>query len=142
MDGNKTAPTSQSVDDFIALVENPTRRDEARVLLGIFKRASGYDPQMWGPSIIGFGRYHYEYASGRHGDAPMTGFSPRNAAHSIYVMPGFARYDAHLARLGKHRHSVSCLYLTRLAGRDLLALEEMITDSVAQMRARYEHWPL
>lgn len=92
---------------------------------------------MWGPSIVGFGEYHYKYESGREGDFLITGFSPRKSALTIYIMPGFARYEALMAKLGKHRTGKSCLYINRLDDVDLSVLEELVTRSVEYMTEKY-----
>lgn len=142
MSDNKTVPTDVDPRVFVEAVEHQRRREDALLLLDLFSRVTGYEPQMWGESIIGYGRYHYKYASGREGEFLLTGFSPRKAAMTIYIMPGFKKYAPQLERLGKHKHSVSCLYLTSLANRDLGALEEMIVDSVERMKAMsVQHWP-
>ncbi len=142
MSDNKTVPTGADPAAFVQAVEHKGQREDALTLLELFGRVTGYEPQMWGGSIVGYGRYHYKYDSGREGDFLLTGFSPRKAAMTIYIMPGFKQYGAQLERLGKHRHSVSCLYLTRLKDRDLGALEEMIADSVERMKAMsVAHWP-
>ncbi len=142
MSSNKTAPTDVDPRAFIEAVAHPGRREDALLLLELFGRVTGYEPQMWGPSIVGYGRYHYKYDSGREGDFLLTGFSPRKAAMTVYIMPGFKKYGPRLERLGKHKHSVSCLYLGSLKGRDLGALEEMIADSVERMKAMsVAFWP-
>ncbi|MEX0343782.1 MAG: DUF1801 domain-containing protein [Rhizobiaceae bacterium] len=142
MSDNKTVPTDVDPRAFVEAVEHKGRREDALLLLDLFGRVTGYEPQMWGPSIVGFGRYHYRYATGREGEFLLTGFSPRKAAMTVYIMPGFKKYASQLKRLGKHKHSVSCLYLGRLGGLDLGALEEMIADSVERMKAMsVEHWP-
>ena len=140
MSGNKTQPTRADVGAFIAGIGNETRRTDAEALLAMMKRVTGMDPVMWGETIVGFGRYHYKYESGREGDYFLTGFSPRKAATTVYIMPGFKRYAGHLARLGRHRHSVSCLYINRLAGIDMAVLEEMVADSLARMKEIYPQW--
>ena len=137
---NKTQRTTASVEDFIAAVEHKGRREDSLILLELMKRATGFEPAMWGDSIVGFGEYHYMYDSGREGDFLMTGFSPRKAAMSVYIMPGFNLYEEQLARLGKHKHSVSCLYLSRLDKLDLTALEEMVVDSVRRMKEISVRW--
>lgn len=138
---NKTQPTGADVDAYLASVEPARRREDSMTLLDLMKRVTGYEPVLWGGSMVGFGRYHYKYASGREGDYFLTGFAPRKAAMSVYIMPGFKRYAAELKRLGKHRHSVSCLYLTRLEAVDLDVLEEIVADSVRRMKEMYPHWP-
>lgn len=125
---NKTQPTTASVDDFLAgLTER--RRTEASTLIGLMRRITGAEPVMWGPSIIGFGSVHYRYDSGREGDMPVLGFSPRKARLTIYFSEGFDRYGEQLAKLGKHSISVSCLYATKLADIDLDVLTTMLQVS-------------
>ena len=133
----KTKPTEVSVADFIAAVENPTRRADAETLCALLEEVSGEPPIMWGPSIIGFGRYHYRYASGHEGDAPRLGFSPSKAQTVLYVMSGFEGQEAMIARLGKVKTSVACLYVNRLSDIDLGVLREMATRCLAWMQERY-----
>ena len=102
-------------------------------------RITGHSPEMWGPSIIGFDQYHYKYESGREGDDIMTGVSLRKSALTIYIMPGFKAYQSHLSRLGPHKTGAACLYITRLDKVDLAVLEELITESYAEMKRRYHH---
>jgi hypothetical protein len=120
----KTKPTQVSVDDFLDSVEHPARRADGKTLRTMMERVTGEPATMWGPSIIGFGSYHYRYASGHEGDAPRIGFSPRKANLVLYV-GGFPDYEAMLARLGKHKCSKACLYLGKLADVDLAVLEEI-----------------
>lgn len=138
MADNKTRPTEVDPRDFLDTVENPTRRSDAEVLLEMMKRVTGCEPRMWGPSIIGFGRYHYRYDSGREGDSMITGFSPRKANLVIYVMPGYEDRTEQLDALGKHRLGKSCLYVNKLADVDLSVLERIVADGVAEMRSAYE----
>jgi hypothetical protein len=133
-------PTGVSVDDFIAGIEPPRRRDECAPMLDLMDRATGLRPQMWGPSIIGYGRYAYTYNSGHFGQSMLTGFSPRKAAMVVYVVVGFAAFSDQLARLGPHTHSVSCLYLKRLDRVDEGVLEDIVTNSVRAMKAKYPGW--
>ncbi len=133
----KMRPTDASVADFIAAVENPRRRADAETLCALFEEISGEPPVMWGTSIIGFGRYHYRYASGHEGDAPRLGFSPRKAQTVLYVMGDFEGQDDLLARLGKVKGSVACLYVNRLDQIDLGVLREMAVASLAHMRELY-----
>lgn len=133
----KTKPTPVSVTDFIAAVENPKRRADAETLLALFTEISGEPAKMWGRSIIGFGRYHYRYDSGHEGDAPRLGFSPRKAQTVVYVMSGAAGQADQIARLGKVKSSVSCLYINRLDQIDMEVLREMAVTSLAHMRERY-----
>ncbi|MCB4456082.1 DUF1801 domain-containing protein [Leisingera sp. McT4-56] len=139
MSQNKTAPTSASVEDFLQSVEPERKAVEAQELDRLFRNATGYQPQMWGPSIVGYGRYHYRYASGREGDYLATGFSPRKARHSIYIMPGYQDYGGILARLGKHKLGKSCLYVNRLADIDLDVLGELIRAGLKDLDAI---WPV
>ncbi len=139
---NKTKPTDADPQSFIAAVEHPTRRADAERLLTLFGEITGLEPKMWGPSLIGYGRYRYQYESGREGEFFLTGFSPRKANLSIHVMPGY-RYgemEEHLLRLGKHKLGKSCLYINKLADVDMDVLEEIVRDGVDYMRAHYETW--
>ncbi len=137
----KTKVTSITVADFIAAVEDPAKRDEATRLDALFRRVTGFTPRMWGPSIIGYGRYHYRYATGHEGDAAATGFSPRRAEHSLYIMPGYADYGAILDRLGKHRLGKACLYIKSIDRIDLTALEELIGTGLADLAKIYPVFP-
>lgn len=139
MSQNKTAPTGASVEDFLQSVEPERKAVEVQELDRLFRNATGYQPQMWGPSIVGYGRYHYRYASGREGDYLATGFSPRKARHSIYIMPGYQDYGSILARLGKHKLGKSCLYVNRLADIDLDVLGELIRAGLKDLNAI---WPV
>ena len=135
---NKTQPGDGDVQAFIAGVANAGRREDAAVLLELMQQVTGEPPVMWGPSIIGFGSYHYVYDSGREGDSLLTGFSPRKANMVLYIMPGFSEYQDLLAKLGKHKVGKSCLYLGRLTGVDLQVLKKLITLSVRHMRKKYK----
>ena len=121
---NKTQPSAASVPDFLAGV-SPQRQAEAETLIAMMRDISGFEPVLWGPSIIGFGSQHYRYESGREGDMPVLAFSPRKARLTIYF-DGFDQYADQLARLGKHSSSVSCLYVNKLADVDLSVLREML----------------
>lgn len=136
---NKTIATDASVSDFIARVEPRHRAEEALLLDRLFQEVTGFQPKMWGPSIIGYGRYHYRYESGREGDFLATGFSPRKARLSIYIMPGYADFSAILMRLGKHRLGKSCLYVNKLADIDLDVLGELIQAGLRDLDAK---WPV
>lgn len=136
---NKTQATQIAPVDFIETLEHPTRKADALVLLELFARVSGFDAKMWGPSIIGFGRYHYIYDSGREGDFLATGFSPRKSNLSIYIMPGYQDYADILGRLGRHKLGKSCLYVNKLADIDLAVLEELIA---AGLRDLAGYWPV
>ncbi len=135
---NSTQQTEIDAAEFVAAVEHPTRRADAEALLDLMSRLTGCSARMWGPSIIGFGRYHYRYDSGREGDSMITGFSPRKANMVVYVLPGYDDISEQLGRLGKHKIGKSCLYINKLADVDLDVLEEIITDAIAKMRAGYE----
>ena len=134
---NKTQATDASVEDYIAQIEHPKRRRDSFTLLELMKRLTGDEPKLWGPSIIGFGQYHYKYASGREGDFMRTGFAPRKANMVVYIMPGYRDYGEQLARLGKHKIGKSCLYLTDLEKVDINVLEEIIADSLKYMQEKY-----
>lgn len=135
----KTQATDADIAAFIAGVEPARKREEAAQLDHLFQEVTGFQPRMWGPSIIGYGRYHYRYATGREGDFLATGFSPRKAAHSIYIMPGYGDFGDLLARLGKHKTGKSCLYVNKLADIDLSVLAELIA---AGLRDLQTHWPV
>ncbi|MEN0652859.1 MULTISPECIES: DUF1801 domain-containing protein [Hyphobacterium] len=134
---NKTQATRQSAEDFIATVEPEKRRAEAQILLALFRKVTGWEPVMWGPSIIGFGEYHYMYDSGREGDFMATGFSPRKARLSIYILPGYQDYSEILSRLGKHSTGKSCLYVNKLEDIDLGVLAELIAAGVRDLSKIY-----
>ena len=123
---NKTKPTSASVDDFIANIENPRRRADALTALKMYKEVTGLPPVMWGPSIIGFGSLHYVYETGREGDMPAAGFSPRKASMTFYVGNKFEGAKELYAKLGKYKKSVACLYINKLEDVDLDVLHEII----------------
>jgi hypothetical protein len=129
----KTKPTAVSVGDFIDAVGNETRRSDAKTLLAMMKKATGEKPVMWGPSIVGFGKRRYKYESGREGEVPIAGFSPRKANLVLYLAHCPER-DALLRRLGKHKTGVGCLYVNKLADVDMAALEELVAKSVAHAR--------
>lgn len=120
---------------FVAAVEHPLRRRDAETLLALLGRITGQQPRMFGSSIVGFGEYHYKYASGREGDAPAAGFSPRKAATVVYLSDGLDSHAAELARLGPHSTGVGCLYLKDFAAVDLDALEQIVRRSFATLTA-------
>jgi hypothetical protein len=136
MADNKTKPTKLRVAAFIDAITDPTRRADAKALVKLMQNAAGETPKMWGPSIIGFGSYHYRYDSGREGDMPLIGFSPRKAATVLYNMTGSNDSKALLAKLGKHTTGKGCLYIKKLADVDQQVLEAMVVKSLAAMRAR------
>jgi len=138
MADNKTRPTKASVAAFIDALTDQTKRADAKVLVKLMQSATGEKPKMWGPSIIGFGSYHYTYDSGREGDMPLVGFSPRKAATVLYITRGFSGSEVLLAKLGKHTTGSNvCLYIKKLADVDPKVLEGLVAKSVATMRAKY-----
>jgi hypothetical protein len=133
---NKTQPTGEPVEAFLARVADPQRRADCATVLAMMRRASGVEPVMWGSSIVGFGLYQYRYASGRTGDWPVIGFSPRKNDLTLYLMPGLAGQEALLAKLGKHKSGASCLYLKRLSDVDLPTLEALVEGALRRMAAQ------
>ena len=130
----KTKATKASVDSFLSGVANTQEREDAYTILEIMKQITGEPPKMWGPSIVGFGQYHYVYASGHEGDSCLTGFSPRNGALTLYFMGGLEeRFADQLKKLGKVKASKGCLYIKKLADVDLTVLREMIQANVAYL---------
>lgn len=129
----KTTPSDGSVQAFLNAVADDERREDCLALLKIMKQVTKAEPKMWGDSIVGFGSYHYKYASGREGDWFLTGFSPRKQALTLYIMSGFSRYDALMRKLGKYKTGKSCLYVKRLADVDLPVLKELIQESVKHL---------
>jgi hypothetical protein len=136
MADNKTKATKLSVSAFIDALTDPTKRADAKALVRLMRSASREKPQMWGPSIIGFGSYHYRYESGREGDMPLVGFSPRKSATVLYNLTGSRDSKALLAKLGKHTTGKGCLYIKKLADVDQQVLEAMVVKSAAGMRSR------
>ena len=129
MSDNKTQPTDESVLDFLNNVENKTRREDGLKLLAMMEEITSDEAVLWGPSIVGFGQYHYVYASSREGDSMLAGFSPRKANLTVYIMLGFDHYTDLLKKLGKFKTSVSCLYINKLADVDEEVLRELIARS-------------
>jgi hypothetical protein len=136
----KTKPTEISVDAFLEGVEHPVRQSDGKLLRAMMERITGEPATMWGPSIIGFGSYHYRYESGHEGDAPRVGFSPRSANLVLYV-GGFPEFDALLGTLGKHKRSKACLYINKLADVDTSVLEE-ITRRTFSSTENISHCPV
>jgi hypothetical protein len=132
----KTQPTATSVDAFLGAVGDDRKRADSQRLVELMQAATGEPPVLWGGSIVGFGSYHYRYASGHEGDAPLVGFSPRARAISLYLSCDLGDYREQLDRLGKHKTGKGCLYVTRLADIDEAVLRELIDASVAEARAR------
>lgn len=136
-DANKTQPTDASVEAFLADLEPARRREDAAVLNDLMRRVTGETPVIWGENIVGFGTYSYHYKSGRKGDWLRTGFSPRKTALSVYIMPGFEECQDMLAKLGKHKTSVSCLYINKLTDVDMDVLEQVVRHGLQRMDALY-----
>lgn len=134
---NKTTETKASVNGFIKTVDDETKRSDSFRLVDIMKVQTGYDAKMWGPSIIGFGSYHYIYESGREGDAPLVGFSPRKNEISLYFATDFPGKDKLLQQFGKHRAGKGCIYIKKLQDVDISVLQKMIGASVAAIQKRY-----
>jgi Domain of unknown function (DU1801) len=134
---NKTKPTTLSVSAFIDALTDTGRRADAKALLKLMQSAAREKPKMWGPSIIGFGSYHYKYESGREGDMPVIAFSPRKGATVLYGMTGFNDAAALLTKLGKHTTGKGCLYIKKLADVDQHVLETLVVKSLTAKRARH-----
>lgn len=130
---NKIKETNESVDGFLNSVQHDGKREDSFKILQMMKDITGLTPKMWGDSMVGFGLYHYKYKSGREGDYFLTGFSPRKNALSIYIMPGFGNYQDIMAKVGKHKSSVSCLYIKKLDDLDISLLKKLIKISVKDM---------
>lgn len=137
----KTKETDESVIEFIESVENPKKRQDAYRLLEIFEETSGYPAKMWGPSIIGFGSYHYVYASGHEGDAPLVGFSPRKAKTTLYFATGDDERIQLLEKLGKHTRGKGCVYINKTDDVDISVLKQLITQSIAFLQKLYPPTP-
>ena len=134
---NKTKATTASVEAYLAAIEDDTRRADCDVLSKLITRVTKEKPVMWGPSIVGFGKYHYKYESGREGDACITGFSSRKNDMSIYLTADFPDRDALLAKLGKHKMAVACLSIKKLSDVDMKVLEKLITGTYTEMKHRH-----
>ncbi|MEN0011507.1 DUF1801 domain-containing protein [Flavobacterium nitrogenifigens] len=134
---NKTTETQNSVTDFINAVENEVKRNDAFELLKIIEEITGFEPKMWGPSIIGFGSYHYKYESGHEGDAPLAGFSPRKTAMTVYFYLPEEKREALLSKLGKHTSSKACIYIKKLADINIEVLKKIILLSIEYTQNLY-----
>jgi hypothetical protein len=133
----KTKETDSSVIEFIENVDSPKKREDAYKLLDIFTETSGYEAKMWGPSIIGFGKYHYKYDSGHEGDAPLVGFSPRKAKISLYFATGDTKREELLKDFGKHTTGKECVYINKMADIDEDVLKALITQSITFLKEMY-----
>ena len=138
MSENKTKPTTQSVTAFINAIEDKGRRADVKKVAAMMRRATGARAKMWGSSIVGYGQYHYKYASGREGDFMIAGFSPRKQALTVYIIAGFRHFEPLMKKLGKYKTGKSCLYIKGLADVDEKVLERLIVASVKYMRKNYE----
>lgn len=134
MSENKTKATSASVDKFLKSVTDKKKQADCYKVLELMKKITGHEPKMWGPSIVGFGSYHYRYASGREGDFLTTGFSPRKQALTIYIISGFKKFPALMKKLGKYKTGSSCLYVKSLEDIDMKVLSELIKESVKYIK--------
>lgn len=133
----KTVETSASVTGFIKKADKAKQADSLE-LLKIFEKASGFEPKMWGPAIIGFGSYHYKYESGREGDAPLCGFSPRKQEFSLYLSSGFKEREAQLKKLGKHKTAKACIYIKKMEDINEDVLKKMIGLSVKYTKSHLD----
>ena len=131
----KTKPTNASVKDFLNQIPDEERRNDCFAVAKMMEEITGSKPKMWGPSIVGFGSYHYKYASGREGDWPIAAFSPRKKELTLYIMMGFEEHPELMKQLGKHSTAKSCLYIKRLSDIHLPTLKKLITQSVKRIRA-------
>jgi len=134
---NKTVPTPADAQAYLSAIEDPVRRADCQALAVLMEQVTGKPPVMWGAAIVGFGSYHYRYASGREGDAPLAGFAPRKGDISIYLSCDTEARAALLAKLGRHKMGKGCLYVRRLADVDLAVLEELVRQSIATTQALY-----
>jgi len=137
MASNKTVETDQSVEQFLKQVPEEKKRQDSFVILELMKQVTGLEPKMWGDSMVGFGRYHYKYASGREGDYFQVGFSPRKQNLTLYIMPGFEAYEELLGNLGRFKTGKSCLYINKIEDIDLAVLRKLVEQSVEHMRKAY-----
>ncbi|MBP7269580.1 MAG: DUF1801 domain-containing protein [Bacteroidia bacterium] len=135
---NKTEPTQASVERFIRTFANSEqKKKDSYELIDLMKKVSGHEPKMWGPSIIGFGSYHYKYASGHEGDAPIIGFSPRKAAISLYVYTGLEEHEHLLEGLGKYKIGKVCIYVNKLSDIDRQKLIRLMKESIRYIKTKY-----
>lgn len=134
----KTQKNNASVEDYLNGVENERKRKESFEILELMREVTGEEPSMWGTSIVGFGSYHYTYASGREGDWFLVGFAPRKQNLTLYIIAGFNDYEILMAKLGKYKTGKSCLYINKLDDVDIPTLRELIRQSVAHVAARNE----
>lgn len=134
----KTKLNKASVEKFLNSVKDEQKRQDSFKILEMMKKITKEEPKMWGPSIIGFGSYHYKYASGNEGDMCMAGFSPRKESLTIYILPGFEKNKSLMKKLGKYKTGKSCMYIKRLDDVDAKVLEKLIADSFGYMKKKYK----
>ena len=135
--GNKTTENENSVPDFIKSVPDEQRQKDAFALIEIIKKQSGFEAKMWGSAIIGFGSYHYKYESGREGDAPLVGFSPRKNEFALYI-PNFEQKEELLKEFGKHKTAKACVYIKKVEDINIEVLKKMVTNSIRFLKAKYQ----
>jgi hypothetical protein len=133
----KLKPNDQSVAGFLDNIPDDSRRKECYELVGLMKRVTNTDPKIWGSGLIGFGNYHYKYASGHEGDCFVAGFAPRKTALTLYITAGVERFPKLLAKLGKHKAGKGCLYIKKLDDVNLSVLEDLLSKSVEWTKATY-----
>jgi hypothetical protein len=134
---NKTTETNNSVDDFLHSVADETKRTDSFELVKLMKQHTGFEAKMWGPAIVGFGSYHYKYASGREGDAPLVGFSPRAKEISLYLYQDFTDREKLLQQFGKHRSGAGCIYIKKLQDINIEVLAKLISSSAKYLQNKY-----
>ena len=135
---NKTTETFESVDAYLQSVTDVQKREDAYRLIALMQKATGKEPKMWGPSIVGFGKYHYQYESGHQGEAPLLGFSPRKAAISIYAYTGLPEHAHLLKNLGKFKMGKACLYVKKLSDIQEAELVKIMQASIAFLTSKYQ----
>ena len=133
----KTKQTEASVEEYFDAVEDPQRRADCAALTALMRKVTKHEPKMWGPSIVGFGSYHYRYASGHEGDACLAGFSSRKAEIVVYIAEDFESRETLLQQLGEHRSGKACVYVKRLSDIDVAVLEKLVKASMAEVRKRH-----
>lgn len=138
MSSPKTVPNDRDPLDYLNEIPDEKKRADAFVVLELMQKITGEKPVMWGPSIVGFGSYHYVYASGREGDWPLCGFSAPKTQLTLHLMSGFSMFHSHLQKLGKHKTGKSCLYIKRLSDVDLEVLETLVRESVSVVKKRHK----
>jgi len=133
----KTKETKANVEKFIDAVPDEQKRDDCRAVVQLMQKVTKAEPKMWGTSIVGFGNYHYKYASGHEGNSCLTGFSPRKQNLTLYIMPGFEQYEDLMSKLGKYKMGKMCIYIKNLSDIDITVLEKLIRNSVKHMKEKY-----